>query len=384
MSALTATVITQRGALDAIVPRWNALLDGGATGTVFSTPEWQLTWLDVLPGVSPRYIVVSDDTGRMRGLLPLARRERRVGALSLHALELGGEAVAGAAHLGLIARAEDAADVWAAAAEQVRVCASGADLVRFAEMDSDRADAVLAVVPQGGRWSPCHPRDDVAPRVKLPAHGTDVVDSLRSSRRAKLRYYERHFAASHPSGTIALNEERMPLDAALDVLDSLHAARWRLRGESGVLADPVLRAFSRRFARLSHERGWLRLFQLFAEDRVVATLLTLHWRGVASAWLLGWTPDFGKFNVSELLFVHSMRVAAREGLGTYDFVRGNETYKFRFASDAPVLRSRQWAVTTRGKVAIGASRIGATVLASARRWRTRAERVVRKLRAVKR
>ena len=373
-------MITQRDALDAIVPAWNALLDDSATSAVFSTPEWQLTWLDVLPAVSPRYIVISDDAGRMRGLLPLAQRERRVGMFALQTLELGGEAVVGAAHLGLIARAEDAAGVWTAAAEQVRVCSGNADLVRFAEMDVGAADDVLAVVPQGGGWRPCHPRDDVAPRLSLPTDGADVVDSLRSSRRAKLRYYERHFARSYPSGVIALNEERMPLDAALDVLDSLHAARWRLRGETGVLADPVLRAFSRRFARLAQQRGWLRLFQLFAEDQVVATLLTLHWRGVASTWLLGWRPDFAKFNVSELLFLHSMRVAAREGLGTYDFVRGNETYKFRFASDAPVLRSRQWAVTTRGKVAAGANRVGERVLASARRWRTRAERVVRKLR----
>ena len=100
-------------------------------------------------------------------------------------------------------------------------------------------------------------------------------------------------------------------------------------------------------------------------------------------WLLGWSPEFGKFNVSELLFLHSMRAAAREGLHTYDFVRGNEPYKFRFAAEPHVLRSRQWAVTTRGKIAVGANRIAERVLASARRWRTRAQRVAQKLRRVK-
>jgi CelD/BcsL family acetyltransferase involved in cellulose biosynthesis len=219
--------------------------------------------------------------------------------------------------------------------------------------------------------------------MPLPPRGTDVLDVLRSSRRTRLGYYERHFAASHPSGTIVLNEQRMPLDAALDVLGTLHAMRWRHRGESGVLANPELTAFARRFARLAHDRGWLRLYQTFVEDRVVATLLTLHWRQVASTWLLGWNPEYAKWNVSELLFLHSMRVATQEGLRTYDFVRGNEQYKFRFPVEAPVLQSRQWTVTTRGRVAAETSRMGERVLALARRWRTRAARVAQRVRRVR-
>ena len=150
-----------------------------------------------------------------------------------------------------------------------------------------------------------------------------------------------------------------------------------------MLADPTLALFARRFAKRAHERGWLRLYQMLVEDRVIATLLTLHWRGVAATWLLGWNPEFAKWNVSELLFLHSMREASREGLHTYDFVRGNEPYKFRFPVEAHVLRSRQWTVTARGRIAVGANRLGERVLASARRWRTRAYRVAQKLRRAK-
>jgi CelD/BcsL family acetyltransferase involved in cellulose biosynthesis len=383
MSALTAHVIMDRDAIDALVPAWTALLEDGANGSVFSTPEWQLTWLDTFPALSPRYIVVSDEAGRMRGLLPLALRARRVGLFSLRALELGGEAVAGGAHLGMVSRAAEAGDAWNAAVPLVRSCARDADLVRLAELDAREADRILPVALAAAEWNACHPRDDVSPGMPLPACGVDVLGTLRSSRRAKLAYYERHFAASHPTGTIALNEQRMPLDAGLDVLEALHASRWRHRGESGVLADPTLALFARRFAKRAHERGWLRLYQMLVEDRVIATLLTLHWRGVAATWLLGWNPEFAKWNVSELLFLHSMREASREGLHTYDFVRGNEPYKFRFPVEAHVLRSRQWTVTARGRIAVGANRLGERVLASARRWRTRAYRVAQKLRRAK-
>jgi CelD/BcsL family acetyltransferase involved in cellulose biosynthesis len=116
------------------------------------------------------------------------------------------------------------------------------------------------------------------------------------------------------------------------------------------------------------------------DDCVVAALLTLHRRDVASGWLLGWNPAFAKWNVSELLWLHSVREAAREGLRVFDFLRGNEAYKFRFPVEAEPLRCRQWTVTTRGRVAIGTARLGEQVLASARRWRTRAYRAARTLR----
>ena len=380
MSALTARVIVNRDLVDEIVPAWNTLLDDAAQIEVFSTPEWQLTWLDSFPGVSPRYVAMSDETGRMRALLPLGVRTRRVGPFSLRALELGGEAVACGDHLGLIACPADAGDAWAASAPLVRSCAAEADLVRFASMDAAEAAAALAVTSMNPGWAACHPPDDVAPRMMLPPPTTDVLGAFRSSRRAKLRYYERQFASSHPSASVALNDERMPLDDALDALDALHASRWRQRGETGVLADPPFMTFVRRFSRLAHERGWLRLYQMFVEDRVVATLLTLHRRDVASGWLLGWNPAFAKWNVSELLWLHSVREAAREGLHTFDFLRGGEAYKFRFPVEPSALLCRQWTVTARGRVAVGTALAGERVLASARRWRTRAYRVAQKLR----
>jgi CelD/BcsL family acetyltransferase involved in cellulose biosynthesis len=310
-------------------------------------------------------------------------RSRPIGAISVRALELGGEAIACGDHLGLIARAGDAAGAWASAAPMIALCSGDADLVRLASMDEGEADIAREMLVRGHAWAGCDPRDDVAPRMQLPARGSDVLDAFDSARRKKIRYYERHLAASHPSATIARNEERMPLAAGLDALAELHASRWRGRGERGVLADATFMAFVRRFSEAAHARGWLRLYQLFIEDRVVATLLVVHWRGVASGWLLGWNPQFAKWNVSELLWVHAMREAVGEGLHTFDFLRGREAYKLRFPVTEPVLSTAQWAVSRRGRIAVDIGRAGERLLASARRWRTRGERVVKKIRGGK-
>ena len=380
MNGLTASLVSDRGAIDSIVPQWTTLLADGAGGGIFSTAEWHLTWLDTIPTVSPRFVVVSDAAGCLRALLPLVLRRRRVGPLDLRALELSGEAIAGGDHLGLIARAADAAGAWTAAASMVRSCAAEADLVRLAAMDPRESSGARAALSSGAGWHAFDSKNDVAPCMTLPADGSDVLDAFRAGRRTKLRYYERHFATSHPSGAIALNDECLPLTAALNALHTLHGSRWQVRGEPGVFADDTFTTFVRRFATLAHERGWLRLYQTIVEGRVVAALLVLHYRGTASAWLLGWDPAFRKWNVPELLFVHSMREAAREGLGRYDFLRGREPYKFRFPVEAPALITAQWSLTRRGRIAMEAAQLGERMLASARRWRTRAARVADNLR----
>jgi CelD/BcsL family acetyltransferase involved in cellulose biosynthesis len=182
---------------------------------------------------------------------------------------------------------------------------------------------------------------------------------------------------------IAMNEERLPLDAALDALAALHASRWRDRGESGVIADPTFETFERRFAKRALERGWLRLYQLFVDDRVIAAMFVLQRRDVATVWLMGWHPEFAKWNVAKLLLINSMREASEEGARIADFLRGSEDYKFQFPVELTPLLSRQWAVTTRARIAVEADRVGQRVLASARRWRTRAARVVQKVRRVR-
>jgi CelD/BcsL family acetyltransferase involved in cellulose biosynthesis len=383
MSALTARVITDRGALDALVPAWNALLADGARGALFSTPEWQLTWLDAVSGSTPRYVVVSDETGAVRGILPLAVRPRRVGPFMLRSLELGGEAVACGDHLGFVVRGADSAAAWAAAAPLIQASAADTDLVRFASVDADEAAVAAAALSGGPGWRARAPVEDIAPRMPLPRDGRDVLDAFRPNRRTKIGYYERHFAMSHPSGTFVANDARVPVDAAFDALVALHGSRWQVRGEAGVMVDAEFTAFARRFSVQAHERGWLRLHQLFVEERIVAVLLALHRHDTASAWLLGWNPAFGKWNVSELLFVHSMREAAREGMRTYDFLRGREPYKFRFPVEAPALMRHEWTTTSRGRIAAGLGEVTGHVLASGRRWRTRAERIVKRVRGAR-
>ena len=380
MSGLTARVITDRGAVDAIVPEWTTLLADGARGGLFSTPEWQLSWLDAIPGSSPRYVTVSDDAGGLRGVLPLATRSRKIGPLTLRALELGGEAIAGGDHLGFVVRESDAAAAWAAAAPLIRASAQDADLVRLASIDAGEAAFALAALSNAAGWHAYARREDVAPRMPLPRGGTDLLDAFRPQRRTKIRYYERHLASSHPSAAFVVNDARVPVAAALDALVSLHGSRWQIRGETGVMVDSDFATFVRRFSAQAHARGWLRLHQLFVEDRIVAVLLAFHWRGTASAWVLGWNPAFARWNVAELLFVHSMREAAREGMHTYDFLRGREPYKFRFPVEAPALIRQDWTMTSRGRIAADAGLVTELVFASARRWRTRAERVVRRVR----
>ena len=372
-------VVRTREELVALEQAWSALaVRAGAP--IALTPEWAVPWFEAFgEGAEPRAVVVEDLDGALRGLLPLAIRRVRVGGIAVRVLEFAGDAVACGDHFAVLAASGDFEAVWSELAPLVPACAAEADLVRLGSLDPGESERRLSALAARAAWRPAPARDDVAPRLALAGGWEAIERQLSAKFRQQLRRNARHFAAAHPAQTIVVNDERTPLDEAMTNLERLHASLWRTHGTNGAFADPILRAWTRRFVARSAERGWLRLYQLFAGPAPVAALLACHREGVAYYYQSGWDPRYAEWSVGEMLVAHSIREAAREGLHTYDFLRGSEGYKTRYPTEVRPLLTRAWTVSARGRVAVASARVQAGVSRAAVRWRGRVFRVLRKV-----
>jgi CelD/BcsL family acetyltransferase involved in cellulose biosynthesis len=83
---------------------------------------------------------------------------------------------------------------------------------------------------------------------------------------------------------------------------------------------------------VASERDWLRCYLLEAGNQPQAALLAFHWRHTASFYQMGWNPDGGVQSPGVVLLAHSIEQAIREGLTTYDFLRGEEAYKWKWTT----------------------------------------------------
>ncbi len=186
-------------------------------------------------------------------------------------------------------------------------------------------------------------QDEVAPAepcpvLALPARWEQLGEQISGKTLRDLRTARRRAAEAG-----AAFEEATPatLEEIRAALFRLHAARWRQRGEAGVLADPRVEAWHRDAMPALLRAGLLRLFALRLGGEVVAAIHALadppgRARRTLYLYLQGFDPGCDRRSPGLLLVGEAVERAIAEGFAAVDFLRGQERYKaFWGAVNAP-------------------------------------------------
>jgi len=164
--------------------------------------------------------------------------------------------------------------------------------------------------------------------VLRAAEGFDEFLAGRSSNfRSQVRRFERRLVHRYRV-RYRLSDSRT-LDADLDHLFRLHEAGFGARSAFGGRRT----AFHRAFAYRALERGWLRLWLLELDDRPAAAYYGFRFGDAESFYQSGRDPEFRRESVGLVLMVHVIRSAFKDGLHEFAFLRGQEPYKYRFATE---------------------------------------------------
>jgi CelD/BcsL family acetyltransferase involved in cellulose biosynthesis len=128
----------------------------------------------------------------------------------------------------------------------------------------------------------------------------------------------------------------------LDDLFRLHAARWRSRGEPGVLGDPAVRAFHQEAARALDAASMLRLYRLRIGGRAAAVYYGFAWRGRSYAYIGGFDPQMPRLSPGAQIMHHAIGDAIAEGCAEFHFLRGGESYKYAWGAADQWNLARTW------------------------------------------
>jgi hypothetical protein len=193
------------------------------------------------------------------------------------------------------------------------------------------ADCGLAEIPMPA--PPC-------PVLALPSDPSKLHESvprktLRDLRQARTR------AAATGAVLIEAIAEDDSLAAATDELFRLHQQRWRSRGECGVCSDPRVQEFHRAAASALLKAGMLRLYRLSLDDAVLAVYYGFAAKGRSYAYLGGFDPLQPRLSPGMQVSAHAIEQAIAEGVTSFDFLRGEESYKYAWgAVDRPKISRR--------------------------------------------
>lgn len=316
-AAVELNVITRFDALSALAPEWLELWRRAPDTTPFQSPMWLLPWWRHF-GSNDLHVITVRDRGRLEALAPLyiiREDDESLGLLLgtgisdyLDVLTIGdhGNAIVGAL-------ADAHCQVW--------------DLQQL----RPSSPLLQAQLPDG--WSDSIEEQDACPVLSLHE------DLTSTHFRKKLRYYRRSLERA---GEVSIEPATAAnLDSLLAALFELHAARWRRRGMSGMLADDVVQEFHRDVSPAMLDAGVLRMYGIRVGERVVAVFYGFASGDTVYYYLSGYDPDLEKVSPGTLIVAHAIEQAKRDGARTFDFLRGAEDYKYTWGARDRMNRRRQ-------------------------------------------
>jgi CelD/BcsL family acetyltransferase involved in cellulose biosynthesis len=297
---------------------WNALLDRSRLPSLFLTWQWQTEWCRAFAADRPQQVLTATDAaGALAGVLPLYEdgpgRQRIIGGVDV------------SDYLDLIAVAGREEEIWRALLQHRSGQPGEWDLhgIRAA---SATATVVPALAPGHGLRVTVE-REDRCPVLALPKTWDEYLTRLSGKDRHELRRKMRRLERELPGATVRAHGEPDGWDEGLTRFLTLH--RLSKVGKARFMDERMERFFRSATATLAG-KGWVRLWFLDFEGSAVAAFLCIEYAGGVGLYNSGFDPARAQLAPGIVLLAHVIRDAIERGIPTFDFLRGEEPYKYGF------------------------------------------------------
>jgi CelD/BcsL family acetyltransferase involved in cellulose biosynthesis len=303
--------------LDAVdPPAWDALLAASRLRSPFLSATWQRQWASVFAeGHRVDLRLVRDADGSLLAALPLYEVEP--GVLEL----IGGADISD--YLDLLAVAGREEEAWSAL---------------LAARAADRARWVLHAVPAASPTTRALPAlaaaagltvdvmlEERCPVLDLPASWDAYLAALSSKHRHELTRKMRRFEREAPDGRAVVLRRSDEIAARLDDFLGLHR---RSRVGKSKFMDARMERFFRAALPALAERDGVALWLLEAGGAPIASFVCLEWDGTVSLYNSGFAPERASLSPGLVLLAHLIRDAIERRCRRFDFLRGEERYKY--------------------------------------------------------
>lgn len=297
---------------------WNGLLARAAQPILFLTWQWQEHWWRAFGESRPlRLLTVRDSPGHLMGLLPLYQSSpgtfRIVGGLQV------------SDYLDLLAPAGGEEEAWAALLQHRSAEPAVWDLhcLRAASPTATRLPQMAPAYGLTARVS----REERCPVLSLPGSWDQYLEGLSGKDRHELKRKLRRLDRELPGTRVRSHGSVEGVEEAMAAFLTLH--RRSKPGKTRFM-DERMEAFFRAVARALMERGWLRLWFLELEGEPLAACLTYEYGGSVGLYNSGFDPTRAVLSPGIVLLCHVIRDAIERGFRRFDFLRGEEPYKYGF------------------------------------------------------
>jgi CelD/BcsL family acetyltransferase involved in cellulose biosynthesis len=321
--ALSVQAYHDIGVFEELEGEWNDLLHRSPADTIFLTLEFQRLWWRYL-GEGELQVAAVRDSGELIGIAPLFATKNAQGERALAIIG----SVEVADYLDLIAVQGQEQVVYAALADYLS--GSGAprwDVLDLCNVHQDSPTlAILPALAEARGWVVSIAKEDVCPILQLPSTWDEYLQVLGKKNRHELRRKLRRAEAEPGLHWYLVGPEHDLGNENEDFLDLMAIST----PDKGVFLTSQMRSFFRELARVTYDAGWLQLAFLEVEGQKAAAYINFVYNNRVMVYNSGLNWEtFPHLSAGIVLAAHCIRYAIERGFKAFDFLQGDERYKYQ-------------------------------------------------------
>lgn len=345
---------------------WNHLVSMMRYPSPFCTWEWIYTWWEQFGNEHELLLLFIYHGDDLCGILPLFRH--RVAAvrrwLKGATLYYCGATDVYPDHLDVICAPEDASGCVAAAFDFLAARQSGWAWVHLPMLAQDN-DLLRTLGSASCRQEVAIRQVSVAPYITLTGGFEEYLAGLRSKERRKIKLQRKRLIGESEVWYDAFAPAEF--ETGLRALFELHAKRADAKGITSTFVSPAVFEFHHALLQRMDPNDVI-LRCLKGRAGVIATLYGFRCGDRIFYYQIGYDPEWSRAYPGIVLITETIREACETGCREYNFLQGDELYKYTFTRKARVLFDcHVYNTTLSGRVAHGAFKLRECLKAAVRR-----------------
>jgi CelD/BcsL family acetyltransferase involved in cellulose biosynthesis len=172
----------------------------------------------------------------------------------------------------------------------------------------------------------------VCPYISLPNSMDIVLKGISRKFRNNLRRCMRNLEKDFNKVELKSYAQFGSIEEAMNVHFKLNQKRWEPKSMSGVFDTKEICDFFIDVAKIFADNGWLALCFLAINEEPVAGLLCYEYNQKMYAAISGFDPNYSRYSIGNILFVKLIEKCIEKKMKEFDFLKGDESYKFKYSS----------------------------------------------------
>jgi CelD/BcsL family acetyltransferase involved in cellulose biosynthesis len=325
------TLYTEPTAFEILADEWQELMGRAVNAPIFMTVDYQKIWWHHLGRGQLRLLTFRDEnSGRLVGLAPLFVDDEElhfVGCVDV------------SDYLDFLVDRDYCAEVYEALIDFIEPgLQADWDTAYFCSLaQHSPTHEIMVELAQKKGWKVHVEVEEVCPVITLSETWEDYLAGIDKKQRHEIRRKLRRAEMGAETRWFVIDQAE---DLTADILDTFIDLHQKSTPDKEQFWNEAMENFFRALVRRTAELGWLKLYFVEIDGQIAATLLCFDYNDEILVYNSGFDPNkFGHLSPGNIIVSYSIQHAIDLGRKRYDFLRGDEIYKFRFgAVSEPVFR----------------------------------------------